>query len=266
MPHAERSANQLDYQDLAPAVVVMSKSFAAGSFISPHSHRRDQLLYAVRGTMRIRTGSASWIVPPDRALYLPAGTEHSVQNRHQLEMRTLYIAPGSHPLLPRAPVALEVGELLRALILTLLIEPMSYDQAGRGGHVAWLILDEIVHGHALSIEIPMPTDVRLARACDRILEDPACPATLDLLAEQSGASVRTLARLFQRQCGMSFTAWRQRARFVNALEALSRGRPVSEIARDNGYASASAFTAAFRRRFGHAPRVLAGGRQSDQTV
>jgi len=61
-------------------------------------HTRDQLLYAVSGVMRIQTDAEAWIVPPDRAVYLPAGTRHTVGIRGNLEMRTLYITEGQ----PRA--------------------------------------------------------------------------------------------------------------------------------------------------------------------
>ncbi len=61
----------------------------------------------------------------------------------------------------------------------------------------------------------------------------------------AGASTRTLARLFERDLGMSFNAWRQRVRFHTALEALSRGEPVSRVELDYCYLSSSEFSAAF---------------------
>ena len=90
-----RSTNPDDYQNVPRAVAAMAKEFPSGFEIAAHSHARDQLLYAITGVMRVRTDSEAWIVPPDRAVFLPAGTRHTVGIRGSLEMRTLYIANGA---------------------------------------------------------------------------------------------------------------------------------------------------------------------------
>lgn len=255
---AARSTDHQDYQAVPRPVAAMAKSFEARAHVPQHAHPRDQLLYAVEGVTRVSAERATWIVPPDRALYIPAGVAHAVTMRGRVEMRTLYIEAGAAPDLPGAPVVIEVSELLRALILALLAEPVLYDQNGRGGALAALILSEIARAPALALEIPMPRDARLARACERLLEDPARGDTLGSIAEHAGASARTLSRLFRHETGLSFSHWRQRVRFTNALEALVRGEPVAAVARASGYASASAFTAAFRRAMGRTPGSLSG--------
>jgi len=52
---------------------------------------------------------------------------------------------------------------------------------------------------------------------------------------------------------MSFTAWRQQVRLVDALSRLATGQPVTTVALDLGYQSPSAFTSMFRRALGRAP-------------
>jgi AraC-like DNA-binding protein/quercetin dioxygenase-like cupin family protein len=252
-----RSTDPLDYQDLPQPVALMSKTFPSGFEIAPHTHARDQLLYAVSGTMRIRTASDAWIVPPDRALYLPAGVEHGVVMHGPVEMRTLYISPEVDAELPRKPLVLAVSMLLRSLVLALMEEPVVFEPHSRADRMALLVLDEIKCAEPLSLSIPMPQDRRLRRLCDALIAQPDNPASLDAWAEAAGASRRTLARLFQAECGLTFTAWRQRVRFHGAIEALSRGAPVGEVARANGYRSPSAFSAAFRQVVGVSPRALA---------
>jgi len=256
-----RSTDPLDFQNLDQTVAVMAKSFAAGSRILPHSHARDQLLYAVSGSMRIRTQNEAWIVPPDRALYVPADMVHSVSMREAVEMRTLYIAPRRGLALPKAPVALMVTPLLRALVLALLDEDITYAPHSRADRIALLILDEIERARPLHMSIPMPQDARLLRVCEALIANPERASTLDDWTEHVGASRRTLARLFQKECGVTFTVWRQRVRFHAAIEALSRGLTVGEAARQSGYGSPSAFTSAFRRSFGVSPRSI-GARSS----
>lgn len=262
MPVASRSTDPNDYQHLDQAVGAMAKAFPAGFLIAPHCHERDQLLYAVSGTMRIRTASESWIVPTDRAVYIPANIIHSVAIRSALEMRTLYIGSGHSTELPTSPIVLGVTPLLRALILALLDEPIAYTPGTRADRLARLILDEIGRSEPLAMSIPMPEDKRLLRLCEALIEAPSLALTLDEWADQAGASRRTLARLFRTECQMTFTAWRQRVRFHAAVEALSRGASVGEAARLHGYGSVSAFTAAFRRAFGVTPRVAAHGRHA----
>ena len=90
----------------------------------------------------------------------------------------------------------------------------------------------------------------------RRLADPASRLTLDGWVDTAGASVRTLARLFEEELGLSFIAWRQRERFHNALESIITGEPIASVAERNGYRSPSAFSSAFRNVMGHAPSSL----------
>lgn len=253
---ALRSIDPRDYQRVARPVAAMAKNFRDGETIPPHAHERDQVLYAVRGIMRIGIEDAGWIVPPDRAVYMPAGVVHTVAIRGDLEMRTLYIAPGAGPALPQAPTVLEVSELLRSVVLALIEEPVLYVEAGRGGALATLALDEIGRARRLALGVPMPRDPRLARLCAALLADPSATLTLERWAETAGASARTLARLFHRELGMSFGTWRRRVRFQNAVEEIVAGTPVSVVAARSGYRSASAFSAAFRRQLGVTPSSL----------
>lgn len=250
-----KSTDPRDYQRLPVTVAAMAKAFTAGDEIAPHAHERDQLIHAVLGTMRVSTASAAWIVPPDRAVYIPADVVHALSMHGAVEMRTLYIVPDARRDLPRAPRVLGVSALLRALILALVEEPAAYDPAGRAGHVATLILDEIVRATPLELAVPMPADPRLRRLCEALLRDPSRGGTMDAWAASAGASERTLARLFARECGMPFAVWRQRVRLHSALAALARNEPIAAVARANGYASASAFTAAFRKTLGMTPRM-----------
>lgn len=63
---------------------------------------------------------------------------------------------------------------------------------------------------------------------------------------------------------MGFAEWRQQVRFHHALEVLARGKSVGDVARECGYASASAFTAAFRKSFGMPPSRLFGAGDNKQ--
>ncbi|MGI9521700.1 MAG: AraC family transcriptional regulator [Hyphomicrobiaceae bacterium] len=249
----QRSTIPEDYQNLPVAVAAMRKHFPSDFVIESHSHRRDQLIYAASGTMRVRADMRSWIVPPERALYMPRGISHSVVMRDTVDMRTLYIVPESRPDLPKDCAVITPKALLKELIAALVKEPENYVQSDRGTWMGKLILDEICRCKKLDFSIPMPTDPRLLRVCEHVIDNPGDNRSLAHYADIAAASERTLARICRGELEMGFAAWRLQVRFHYALEGLARGVTVGEVARACGYASPSAFAAAFRSNFGHPP-------------
>jgi AraC-like DNA-binding protein len=244
-------------RDDAPRpVAAMAKTYPDGEQIPPHIHKRGQLIHAVSGTMKVETAEAAWIVPPALALWMPPAFPHGMVMRGELAMRTVYIDPAACHELPRSPVLVEVGGLMRELILAALEEPLDYDEAGRGGLIANLILAELRRMQVRPMQLPMPSDFRAARVARALLSQPDADGSLDDWAERAGASRRTLARLFRVQTGFSFNEWRARLRAIDGLARLSNGDQVGAVASAVGYASPSAFTAMVRRNFGDAPRRI----------
>ncbi|MGE3869845.1 MAG: helix-turn-helix transcriptional regulator [Pseudorhodoplanes sp.] len=244
-------------RDDAPRpVAAMGRSFADGEAIPLHIHKRGQLIHALSGTMRVETADAAWIVPPALALWMPPALPHGMAMRGKLEMRTIYIDPVACHALPKAPMLVEIGGLLRELILAALEEPLAYDESGRGGLIANLILAELARMQEHRMSVPMPGDPRALRVARALLARPDTAFGLDRWAELAGASRRTLARVFRAETGFSFNEWRARLRAIDGLARLSSGEPVGAIAPAVGYASPSAFSAMVRRSFGKAPRAL----------
>jgi AraC-like DNA-binding protein len=244
-------------RDDAPRpVAAMARTYPDGDQIPLHIHKRGQLIHAVSGTMKVETADAAWIVPPALALWMPPAYPHGMAMRGELAMRTVYIDPASCLSLPKQPMLVEIGRLLRELILAALEEPLDYDEAGRGGLIARLILAELAHMQARPMQLPMPRDARALRVARALLAEPDAEGSLDDWAERAGASRRTLARLFRLQTGFSFNEWRARLRAIDGLARLSNGDPVGAVAQSVGYASPSAFSAMVRRNFGEAPRRM----------
>lgn len=236
------------------AIVALSDEYDP-DFVDPrHHHRRAQLLYASAGVMSVVTDDGSFVVPPQRAVWIPGGAEHEVSCRGPVSLRTLYIEPGAAGALPDRCRVFEVTPFLRALILEAMALPRLYDEAGRDGRVMDLVLEEIRTQQIAPLHAPMPRDERLARVCRALLADPAHPGDLDHWAEMANMGRRTFTRMFRDQTEMSFAAWRQHVRLLEALSRLAIGQPVTTVAYDVGYDSPSAFTAMFRRTFGVSPR------------
>jgi AraC-like DNA-binding protein len=235
-------------------VAAMAKDFAAGYRIPEDAHSRGQLVHAVEGVMTVTTPHGIWVVPPERAVWVPPRTPHSTRMSGRVAMRTLYIRAAECARLPQVCCVVPVSPLLRELIVRACELPLRYDETGPGPHVMALLLHELAAMRTLPLHLPRPRDARIVRVCDALAADPADTGTLTDWARRVGASERNLARLFVRETGMTFAAWRAQARLVAALERLAAGTPVSRIAFDLGYATPSAFTAMFRKTLGIAPR------------
>jgi AraC-like DNA-binding protein len=228
-------------------------TYFGGHHIEPHVHRWGQLIYAATGVMRVRADGVEWVVPPARAVWAPAGVEHEIWARGDFAMRTLYLEPGLAGPLPPECRAIEVAPLLRELVLHAVRIGML--EAGRAEHqrLAEVIVDQLAIAEALPLSLPLPQDPRAVRLSDRLREDPACEHELEALAAASGASARTIQRLFLAETGLRFGEWRQRMRLLHAAGLLGAGVSVTEAGLEAGYAGTSAFIAAFRKQFGRTP-------------
>ncbi len=229
------------------------RDYADGDSIPRHAHARAQLLYATHGVMRISTDAAGFVVPPGRALWVPAAVPHVTAMEGPVAMRALFLRADAARAGPGAVTVLAVSPLLRELVLAACSEPLEWDEAGRGGHLAALILDEIARAPTLPLGVPAVRDARLQRLAAALRAEPARDLGLEDWALECGASPRTLTRLFRQETGMSFGRWRQMLRLAEAAALLSRGVPPARAAAAVGYASAPAFGAAFRAAFGTTP-------------
>jgi AraC-like DNA-binding protein len=249
-----RSDDYHDYQEVPRVITAFSRNHEAGSYNAPHSHPRGQLLFASKGLMKVASDNGIWFIPPQRGLWIPAGIVHDQAMLTQTWIRTIYIAQKQAKSFGSRVKVIEVDTLLRELILALMDQPMLYPDDVPNRSIVALILHKIRHSRALPIEIPWPRDRRLVSICERIIESPAAPQTIEAWSKVVGASTRTLIRLFIKETGITFRQWTQQVRLAHALIMLEVGDPIKRIAEDLGFDSPSAFSAMFRRIVGEAPR------------
>jgi AraC-like DNA-binding protein len=235
-------------------VAVGSLPLAAGSWVGEHAHREHQLNWTDRGVLGIVVGTRSWVLPPTLALWLPAGTPHRTGATRDAVLRSLYLAPDLPDLGVGEPVAVAVDPLLSHLADHL---GADLDPAARSRAEA-VVPDVLRPLPTAPIAVPEPVDAR-ARAVAAVLHaDPADPRDLAEFARVVGASRRTLSRLFVADTGLAFERWRTHLRLRAALPLLAEGHGVARVAHRVGYATPSAFLAAFRRVVGTTPgRYLA---------
>jgi AraC-like DNA-binding protein len=214
----------------------------------------DQLAYASRGVMTVITSQGTWVVPPHRAVWIPAGVVYSVQMSGRVTVRTLFFRSRlSGRRLPRTCRAVNVSPLARELVLHASRRNTLRRDTLADRRLAQVILDQLETLPAEPLQLPMPNDSRARKAAELLQADPGEPASLAEAARASGASRRTLERLFLAETHMTFSRWRQRVRLVEALRLLAKGHAVTRVALDVGYLSPSAFISAFRSALGTTP-------------
>ncbi|MBN3746888.1 AraC family transcriptional regulator [Burkholderia sp. Se-20373] len=243
------------YENIPRSVVVTANDYAAGTTFPEHAHGRGQFAFASRGTISVSTPHGRWLVPPQRACWVPAGVRHEMTMTGPVTMLNTFVS-GDAALeagLPEQCGVYGVSALLRQLIDDAIDLPALYDVDGRAGKLMALLVAEIATMPRLSLHAPLPADARLAKVCRHLLASPSIAADLDQVAADAGLSRRTFTRQFRAQTGVSFAVWRQQVCMLAAIARLSDGQPVTRVALDLGYASASAFTSAFRRILGDTP-------------
>ncbi|PZP26816.1 AraC family transcriptional regulator [Pseudomonas kuykendallii] len=231
----------------------LARSYPRGLYIEPHQHAWGQVLYAISGVMWLETGREALLVPPQRAVWLPPGVTHGIRVVSELEMRNIYLRPTLAEALEPQVRIVEVSRLLRELVLAL-VEQERQDDTGYYEALANLTLLELRRARHSWLRVPLPDDAdrRLLGLCQAVMAAPSLEISFERHAEQAGASVRTLTRLFQRSLGLGFAEWRRQVQLATAVAALIQGTPVSTVARSLGY-QPSSFSDMFRRELGVAP-------------
>lgn len=222
-----------------------------GYTIESHSHPWHQMLCAWSGAMTVFGGRMSWIVPPGKAVLIPARTRHSIRMWGQVAGRSLYFLPSLHAVDECRVIS--VTPLLREMV-SRVIEWRALDTR-IAAHQAMLtlLLNELTIGPETQLSLQLPADRRALSVARHILACPSAVESVDDLARRFGAGRRTLERLFRGETGLSFGLWRQKARLLDSVRNLAEGNSVTTVALDSGYASLSAFIAAFRKTFGYTP-------------
>jgi AraC-like DNA-binding protein/mannose-6-phosphate isomerase-like protein (cupin superfamily) len=240
---------------------LVARSYKKGLRLDTHMHREAQLVYAAKGTMQVTTPKGRWLVPPDRAVWVPARLEHSIDVLADIEMRTLYFELAWLKRERRsasldAEFVVRVSPLLHQAILALFD---GRDEPDRTRLLVKLAMLELHQAEDSATFIPLPHEPRCRRAAHIVLGDPTGSHEIETLAREVGTSARTLSRLFASETQLSFKSWCQRARIAAAIERLSVEGNISvkQLAADLGYASFPAFSHAFRQVTGKTPTEFA---------
>ncbi|WP_433710087.1 AraC family transcriptional regulator [Nocardia sp. CA-084685] len=238
------------------AMVFGAGVMSAGYWFDTHEHPQHQIAWAARGVIAVEIGDGYWVLPPTRALWIPGGTRHRTGTTQGATMRGIYVAPDRCPVSLTTPTMLRVSPLLRELFDHLTGLDTALARRERAEAVVFDLLEPV---DVIPVGARRPIDARAVRVADVLTRNPADSRTLNELATDAATSPRTLARLFLAETGITFGQWRTQIRLAASLPLLAEGLPIARVAGRVGYATPSAYVAAFRRTVGISPgRYFAG--------
>jgi AraC-like DNA-binding protein/quercetin dioxygenase-like cupin family protein len=236
----------------APGCAIVATWFPLrdGAGFPDHSHPQHQLAWTAAGALTIATDGNTWVLPPSRALFIPAGCEHATRAAPDARLCGIYFTPERFPHRWPAPTVVMVDDLLAALLRHLADDAPTPAARRRAEAV---VFDRLAPAPTTTLHLPEPSDERAVRVAAALRADCTDGRSLASWGREVGASDRTLARRFVEETGMTFSQWRTELRLAAALPLLANGTSVAATARAVGYGTPSAFIAAFRRATGSSP-------------
>ena len=235
------------------AILSLGNDYPDDFEVTPHRHARAQFLHGGSGVMTVRTDHGAWVVPPQEAVWIPAGVEHSLRMIGPVTTCSLYVLPERSVGMPSTCQVFAISPLMRELLLAAVHLPVDYVEESRDGLLMALALHELQRLQPLPLSLPFPTDSRLGRRCRKFLTRPNAGDQIDRWAEALAMSRRSFTRFFKKETGMSFAHWARQACLLAALRRLALGEAVTVVALDLGYESPAAFTTMFKKSLGIPP-------------
>ena len=221
--------------------------------IDLHRHRKGQFLLVQKGALSCEVEGGLWIVPPRSALWIPGDALHAVKATGALEGYNAFLEYGFDARLPKTCCTVSATPLLRELLIRSASLPAIYEEGGADSRLIMVLLDEIAAARVEDLHLPMPSDHRLRRIVDKMIDNPSDRSTMDIWARRAALSERSLARLITLETGMSFSRWRQQFSVMLAVKRLAEGASVRNVANDLGYESIPSFVTMFREAIGVSP-------------
>lgn len=232
-----------------PIIGIASKLVQHDSGI--HLHQKGQLLFSEKGAMTITLGNCLSVLPPQRLAWIPPGLSHRVELNDVVNYRSIYIDAGIYSHLPKTHMIWSVSPLLREVLEVIALSDWetNWNAGNRGGNWLQVLWDELTFGETENVQLPLPEDFRFQK-----MDFLQLPPELKALTKSIGASEKTITRIFQRETGLGYQAWRQQWRLLKSIELLSEEMPLMEIALQLGFSSDSAFAQFFKKMTGKTPK------------
>jgi AraC-like DNA-binding protein len=233
----------------------LSVNYSAGSAEGCHTHSWPQLLYARTGAIRAEIEDTIWIVPPRRALWIPARSPHRLKMLGPVKLRTVYCREPAAACIERVRV-FDVSGLLHEVVLRVCDLQWLDERNENDRRLAAILLHEIATAKSTAVQLAMPADARARRLARYFLDTHFEFADMSAAYSAAGLSRRTGERIFRKETGLSPARWRRFARLSTGLEALLENGSIEDAAAAATYRSRAAFSDAFSKSFGFPPSAV----------
>lgn len=221
-----------------------------------HSHERHQLTYTKSGVLSVKIGSARWVVPPLRAVWIPSNVTHSILAHGTSSARLAFIDGSVNATFPTEVTVIQITPLLREVIQELCDGALiDHDRH----HLEALFSLHLKRHNKTQTPSSRPllmselSEPRLAMIEQALRAAPSDRRTLSEWGKFCGSSERTLSRLFKSETGTTFSHWRRQLRIQHAVVQLAGGQSVTNTAHECGFNSTSAFIESFQAVLGTTP-------------
>ncbi len=219
-----------------------------------HTHELHQIEYAIQGVAEVETSSGHHLLPPQRAIWIPAGLRHRTTLSGVLSLAVFFDptmigdAGAEAKVLAAAPV-------LREMMIYAARWPITRTDPDPTADAFFDVLARLtLEGldHDVPLYLPTSEDPVLA-AVMSYTQDHLSDVTARQVCAAVGISERTLRRRFP-VAGMTWGRYLITSRMLRAMAMLAEPRrTVMSVATEVGYDSVSAFTRAFRSFSGELP-------------
>lgn len=212
-----------------------------------HSHEKGQLVFIKAGVATVQFADSSCFVYSNQMIWIPSGVFHNVTLCNDVEFRAVYFDQKYFPQLPKYLASFHASALLVEIIESMCISPFNTNwMVGVAYHLQSIVIQEIQTFLNLPAWPKLPNDSRIRKYLQQYYEKGEMVPRLNVLVSQCGASERTVHRLFVQSVGMSYQRWRQQVRLKLALDLLSTGKQITEIAHYLEFSTTSAFISFFK--------------------
>lgn len=241
-------------QESVPLLDALAAEYAARQSEPLHAHPAQAQLKWPGAVAVVRTAQGAFVLPPRFALWIPAGVMHGGIYRRPVRELSLYLRKRECRGLPSVCCSVHVTPELEAALRssTRGRRGSSTAEEERDAAVVDTLRREVVDAGLRPLPIQLPSMSRVQSVIDALLAQPELDRPSSAWAAHVGVSPSTFSRTFRKDTGLSFGAWRKRARLLHALQRLAAGLDVTHVANELDYRP-SAFVKMFRATLGTTP-------------
>jgi AraC-like DNA-binding protein len=240
-------------KQLSSDIYFSADQFVPGLKFYSHSHPWGQFVYVAEGLMYFKVEGQAFIAGPSYGIWIPPNFEHSAQSAATARFLPIHFSIKLSEQLPSDTCVLQVSPILRSIIEDFANRDICVPESAEDIKLADVAVDQLRQAPKQKNYLPYATSKELQKILEKLQENPGDDRSVAEWAEYINTTGRTLQRRCLCELGLTLVEWRQRLRFLRAVEALTAGETIQQIAFELGYSTPSAFVAMFHRMSGKTP-------------